>query len=151
MMRGSASPISTSSAYRESASSCLYALRMRPTRMSSVFAVSLTSINASTLRLLPVPPGASSTMAEVAVEAASGEAVQNEGAEESLLLRSRETVPLLTDDGALVLPTARGRSRGGRRQEEERRPQLSRALEAAAADRCRLHHYCYPFSVRQLN
>lgn len=129
MMRGSASPMSTSSTYRESASSCLHALRMRPTRMSSVFAICFTSIAASALRLPPVPLGATSTAAEVA----SGEAVQNEAAEVTLLLRSRAPAPLLTDDGVLVLPTATGRRRRCRRQQGKWRPHLRRALEAAAA------------------
>ncbi|PON50611.1 hypothetical protein TorRG33x02_314010 [Trema orientale] len=41
MILGSDSPTSTSSTYRESASSCLQALRMRPTLMSSISAASL--------------------------------------------------------------------------------------------------------------
>lgn len=49
MILGSGSPISTSSTYRESASSCFHALTMRPTLMSSSPAASLMLLSASAL------------------------------------------------------------------------------------------------------
>jgi len=73
MILGSGSPISTSSTYRESASSCFHALRMRPTLMSSSPAASLILLSASPLAF---PVMASAVTASSMEEE---ESVRNEG------------------------------------------------------------------------
>ncbi|PON32461.1 hypothetical protein PanWU01x14_361300 [Parasponia andersonii] len=73
MILGSDSPTSTSSTYRESASSCLQAFRMRPTLMSSISAASLIEDEEDE------EAGAAATEAAAAAEAAASSslAVQN--------------------------------------------------------------------------
>lgn len=73
MILGSGSPISTSSTYRESASSCFHALRMRPTLMSSSPAESLILLSASPLAF----PVMASVVTASSME--EEESVRNEG------------------------------------------------------------------------
>jgi len=76
MILGSGSPISTSSTYRESASSCFHALRMRPTLMSRRPAASLILLSASPLAF---PVTASVVVTASSMEEEEEESVRNEG------------------------------------------------------------------------